>query len=124
MNILPMFILDYLGQFVWPELLVSCNNLLVGRLWRPKLRKGKGGKLNWRKIPSVLGNRPGYLQEPCFRYSVMAGTPEKMLEHLLESRLDNRNETEIGVCLYNMIILYFRLKSLLEVLRKKPLNEQ
>ena len=26
----------------------------------------------------------------------MAGTPEKMLEHLLESRLDNRNETEIG----------------------------
>ena len=23
----------------------------------------------------------------CFRYSVMAGTPEKMLEHLLEGRL-------------------------------------
>jgi hypothetical protein len=26
----------------------------------------------------------------------MAGTPEKMLEHLLDSRLDNKNETEIG----------------------------
>ena len=30
------------------------------------------------------------------RYSVMAGTPERMLEHLLESRLDNKKEDEIG----------------------------
>lgn len=26
----------------------------------------------------------------CFRYTVMAGTPQKMLEHLLETRLDGR----------------------------------
>ena len=30
---------------------------------------------------------------PC-RYSVMAGTPEKMLEHLLETRLDNTKSEE------------------------------
>lgn len=27
----------------------------------------------------------------CFRYSVMAGTPEKMVEYLLETRVDNSN---------------------------------
>ncbi|KAH3877896.1 hypothetical protein DPMN_001776 [Dreissena polymorpha] len=32
-----------------------------------------------------------------YKYSVMAGTPEKMLEHLLDSRLDNKNETEIAI---------------------------
>lgn len=45
----------------------------------------------------------------------MAGTPEKMLEHLLESRLDNRNETEIGMQLIDLKV-YGTLKQLLPVI--------
>ena len=33
----------------------------------------------------------------------MAGTPEKMLEHLLETRLDNKGEEELGMYRGNTI---------------------
>ena len=33
----------------------------------------------------------------------MAGTPEKMLEHLLETRLDNKGEEELGMYRGNSI---------------------
>jgi len=51
----------------------------------------------------------------------MAGTPEKMLEHLLESRLDNRNETEIGKkmnyvnILCPMVILFHICREILKI---------
>ncbi|XP_052272693.1 rap guanine nucleotide exchange factor 5-like [Dreissena polymorpha] len=41
-----------------------------------------------------------------YKYSVMAGTPEKMLEHLLDSRLDNKNETEIDGFLKDFLLTH------------------
>ena len=34
----------------------------------------------------------------------MAGTPEKMLEHLLETRLDNKGEEELGMYRGNLAL--------------------
>ncbi|KAL4222766.1 Rap guanine nucleotide exchange factor 4 [Mactra antiquata] len=45
------------------------------------------------KIPSNTHSSDGTVQAH-YKYSVMAGTPEKMLEHLLESRLDNKHEID------------------------------
>jgi len=37
----------------------------------------------------------------------MAGTPEKMLEHLLEGCRDNRNEAEIGTLEFSIFQTLF-----------------
>ncbi|KAK6165706.1 hypothetical protein SNE40_022584 [Patella caerulea] len=43
------------------------------------------------KIPTNIKSQDGSVQSH-YKYSVMAGTPEKMLEHLLETRLDNKQD--------------------------------
>lgn len=51
----------------------------------------------------------------CFRYSVMAGTPEKMVEYLLETRVDNTSNfdgnnkifTCLSRCIPNHLTLHF-----------------
>ncbi|XP_065945317.1 rap guanine nucleotide exchange factor 4 isoform X2 [Magallana gigas] len=45
------------------------------------------------KIPTKSQAADGTMQSH-YKYSVMAGTPEKMLEHLLETRLDNTKSEE------------------------------
>ncbi|XP_052795915.1 rap guanine nucleotide exchange factor 4-like isoform X2 [Mya arenaria] len=57
------------------------------------------------KIPSNTQSADGTVQAH-YKYSVMAGTPEKMLEHLLESRLDNKNETEIDGFLEDFLLTH------------------
>ncbi|XP_053373396.1 rap guanine nucleotide exchange factor 4-like isoform X2 [Mercenaria mercenaria] len=57
------------------------------------------------KIPSNTQTADGTVQAH-YKYSVMAGTPEKMLEHLLESRLDNKNETEIDGFLEDFLLTH------------------
>ncbi|KAL9966161.1 hypothetical protein ACROYT_G024197 [Oculina patagonica] len=47
-------------------------------------------KMNIASIFANEGLRASQTQN-CFRYSVMAGTPEKMVEYLLETRVDNTN---------------------------------
>ncbi|XP_052240015.1 rap guanine nucleotide exchange factor 4-like isoform X2 [Dreissena polymorpha] len=57
------------------------------------------------KIPSNMQAADGTLTSH-YKYSVMAGTPEKMLEHLLDSRLDNKNETEIDGFLEDFLLTH------------------
>ncbi|ESO82181.1 hypothetical protein LOTGIDRAFT_135052, partial [Lottia gigantea] len=47
------------------------------------------------KIPTNVKSQDGSVQSH-YKYSVMAGTPEKMLEHLLETRLDNKQDENSG----------------------------
>lgn len=57
------------------------------------------------KIPTNVSTQEGVAQSH-FKYSVMAGTPEKMLEHLLETRLGSATEDPSDTYLEDFLMTY------------------
>ncbi|XP_070212398.1 rap guanine nucleotide exchange factor 4-like isoform X2 [Littorina saxatilis] len=57
------------------------------------------------KIPVNVPLHDGSFQSQ-YKYSVMAGTPEKMLEYLLETHMDNRNEETPDAFLQDFLLTY------------------
>ncbi|XP_076472872.1 rap guanine nucleotide exchange factor 4-like isoform X2 [Babylonia areolata] len=57
------------------------------------------------KIPVNVPLHNGSFQSQ-YKYSVMAGTPEKMLEYLLETHVDNRNDETPDTFLQDFLLTY------------------